>query len=95
MNNQGNSNMILMNGDLSENFKNILMKNGLGDFFHGKNNTVDSFYILSNTLNSNNGKSIKFYQIRGKEEQGLIRFNLIKSLAENTKAELIKWKTSA
>jgi hypothetical protein len=70
MNNQGNSNMILMNGDLSENFKNILMKNGLGDFFHGKNNTVDSFYILSNTLNSIMVNQLSFIRYVVKRNRG-------------------------
>jgi hypothetical protein len=71
------------------------MKNGLDDFFQENNKTVDSFYILFKYPEHNNGKSIKYFQIRGKQEQGLIRFNTIKSLAENTKTELIKWKTGA
>ena len=80
---------------LLDHFKNVLMKNGLDDFFQENNKTVDSFYILFKYPEHNNGKSIKYFQIRGKQEQGLIRFNTIKSLAENTKTELIKWKTSA
>jgi HEPN domain-containing protein len=80
---------------LLDHFKNVLMKNGLDAFFQENNKTVDSFYILFKYPEHNNGKSIKFYPLRGKQEQGLIRFNTIKSLAENTKAEIIKWKTSA
>jgi|TARA_B110000967_G_C18634013_1_gene435112 HEPN domain-containing protein len=76
-------------------FKDVLKKNGLDNFFQENNETIDSFYILFKYPEQNNGKSIKFHQIRGKEKQGLIRFNTIKLLAEKTKTEIIKWKNSA
>ncbi|WP_274475610.1 HEPN domain-containing protein [Mangrovimonas aestuarii] len=79
---------------LIEHFKNVLHNNELSDFFTLNNKTVDSFYILFKYPEEKNGESIKFYQIRGKQKEGLIRFNQIKLLAKNTKNEIIKWKTS-
>lgn len=80
---------------LINHFETILNNNGLEDFFEANNKNVDSFYILFKYPEMNNGESISFQKVREKNTSGIVKFDMIRILAMETKGKIEKWKTSA
>ena len=78
--------------NLIKHFTNILFENGFEDFFQSNNCDVDSFYELFKYPTFKDGTPIKYWNLMGKGEIGLEKFEIIRNLASGTKEEIINWK---
>lgn len=77
-----------------DHFEKILFDNGFNDYFKENKATSDSFYEVFRYPERKNGDEIKYWLLRGKEKDGLEKFEKIKILASELKIEIIKWNKS-